>query len=469
MKRTDVLYYMKDAATGTRERIEFKNGRPTNVPANYEGKFYMRVSEGDKRVWLKFNSIDDASLAQDQKNREHRGMPSVKTADVAKLLAPAPAKGTIAAAAEKFISETEPRIQQWRDGSKGGLAPNTVVVIKDAIKTFLEACQDFGAVNMADFQDAAKGRAIVMHFLDWMRKNTDHRDKGKKAYTYEKKFTYVAQLLGKNHIKAAKDKKVRWDGDPGLLEWHEVPRAQRPKGSDVVFYSVSDLEAMWDAAGEIKPAKKGVRRSSYTSEDIKDLMCVLALTGMRDEEVQHLQWDDVIWANGDGLPKFKVTDKPQYDWKPKNGERTVEPIGTSSGEKSARHFLEALRDRLKARRTRHGVTSNTTLVFPTTVGTPDQNFADQIRKMHDQAVEEEDYEFNRPEAHENIVHNFRRTFATVLNSCYGLSGVMVQHRIGDGDLDTTQRYLGLVDDPQAMRKAFEALPLDARPVSKVKA
>jgi integrase len=178
-------------------------------------------------------------------------------------------------------------------------------------------------------------------------------------------------------------------------------------------------------------------------------MEVLVLTGMRDEEVQHLQWDDIIWENGNSLPKFKIKDKPQYDWKPKNGERIVEPI---------EYFAVKLRETLKARKARKKITNDRTLLFPTTVNTPDQNFADQIRKMLDNALAAE-HEFNRREAHEeNIVHNFRRTFATVLNSCYGLSAPTVQDRIGDADLTTVQRYLGRVNDPQTMRKAFEALP-----------
>jgi integrase len=247
----------------------------------------------------------------------------------------------------------------------------------------------------------------------------------------------------------AQDKKVRWDGDPGLLRWHEVPRAKKPKVSDVVFYTPDDLKAMWDGAGKVIPAKRGAQRASWIAEDIRDVIAVLTLTGMRDEEVQHLQWDDIIWANGDGLPKFRVKDKPQYDWKPKNGERTVQPI---------EHFAIALRDRLKARMARRKVSRDNSLVFPTTVDTPDQNFADQIRKAMSNALKA-GYEFNRPEAHQhNIVHNFRRTFATVLNSCYGLSAPTVQDRIGDADLTTVQRYLGKVDDPATMRKAFERLP-----------
>ena len=336
----------------------------------------------------------------------------------------------------------------WRNGSKGGLSPATVDVIKNAIDTLIRACEDFGAINIAEFKNPERGRKIMLHVRNWMEQNTKRR-KGKAAYTDGKKFTFIASFLAENGIKMSKDKTATWSGDPGLLKWHEVPRPTRPKVSDVVFYTPEDLKSMWDGAGKVVATRSGAQRASWTGEDIQDLLAVLTLTGMRDEEVQHLQWDDIIWANGDGLPKFKVKDKPQYDWKPKNGERTVQPV---------EHFAVALRERLKSRKARKKITKDESLVFPTTVDTPDQNFADQIRKAMDNALKAE-YQFNRPEAHQhNIVHNFRRTFATVLNSCYGLSAPTVQDRIGDADLTTVQRYLGKVDDPMAMRKAFERLP-----------
>ncbi|HXA76915.1 MAG TPA: site-specific integrase [Candidatus Acidoferrales bacterium] len=422
---------------------------PDNLPADYSGTFYVRLWEQGKRVWKPYRSLDEAMVAQanfaTNQDRARKGIPLLPTPTVE--LNPS-TSGSVAEAAATYLKEQESRVQGWRDGSKGGLSPNTYTAVKKSIQVFVDACTDFGAVNIAEFKTPERGRAIMLHVKKWIAAKTERR-KGKAAYADGLKFTYISQLLAHNGIKMARDKKVHWNGDPGLLKWHEVPRAQRPKVSDVVYYTPADLKAMWNGAGKVIPAKNGAARTSWTSDDIRDLLEVLVLTGMRDEEVQHLQWDDIIWANGDGLPKFKVKDKPQYDWKPKNGERTVRPV---------EHFAVALRETLKARKTRMKVTNDRTLVFHTTVNTPDQNFADQIRKMLDNALTAK-YEFNRPEAHEqNIVHNFRRTFATVLNSCYGLSAPTVQDRIGDADLVTVQRYLGKVDDPAAMRKAFEALP-----------
>jgi integrase len=90
------------------------------------------------------------------------------------------------------------------------------------------------------------------------------------------------------------------------------------------------------------------------------------------------------------------------------------------------------------------------------MSTPDQNFAAHIRQLQTAATAK-GYTF-APKARQNVVHNFRRSFATILNSCYGLSAPTVQHRIGDSSLATTSRYLGLVDDPRAMQRAFERIP-----------
>jgi integrase len=430
-------------------RVEFAKGRPS-IAKEYSGQFYLRYSDDGKRLWRGFETLDLAIIARDNLtlnfDRKREGLPQILPARAD--LTPSYTPGTIADATVAFLKEQEPRVQGWRNGSEGGLSPATLDVIKNALETFLKACSAIGAFQISELKDPVRGRQIMLHVVDWMQQNTKRR-KGKAAHTDGKKFVYIAQLLAVHRIKMAQDKTVRWDGDPGLLRWHEVPRAKKSKVADVVFYTPADLKAMWDGAGKVVPAKNGTQYRSWSAEDIRDVMAVLTLTGMRDEEVQHLQWDDILWANGAGLPKFKVKDKPQYDWKPKNGERIVQPV---------EYFAMALRDRLNARMTRQKIKTTAALIFPTTSNTPDQNFADQIRKAIDNALKA-GHHFNRLEAHQhNIVHNFRRTFATVLNSCYGLSAPTVQDRIGDADLTTVQRYLGKVDDPAAMRKAFERIP-----------
>lgn len=437
------------------QKVEFsKQGKPV-VPKDYSSAFYLRVSEDGTRKWLSFSGLDEA-LAQRQRIFDNIGIglrPStgLAPAEPAPIRTSSGGKLSIVDAVDDYLTEQRKRIKGWRDGSLGGLSAGTLTVISTAMENFKSACSEFGALSMDEFKNHDRGRAMLLSFLEWLDKNTERR-KGKAAYTDGKKCSYVSQFLAKHGIKMAKDKKVNWAGDPGLLEWHEVPRTKKPKVDDVVFYTPADLAAMWKAAGAIADQPQ-YERSHYKVEDYRDLMAVLVLTGMRDEEIQHLEWSDVIWANGDGLPKFKVRDKiTKFDWKPKNGERTVQPVESKA---------VALRTRLQARQKRMGATQG--LIFPTSAGTVDQNFADRIRMMQTLAVagkgqlKGKPYSFSRPEANgQNIVHNFRRTFATVLNSCYGLSAPTVQSRIGDADLETVQRYLGKVDDPGAMRKEFEA-------------
>jgi integrase len=343
---------------------------------------------------------------------------------------------TISSAAAEYLTRQRNRILDWRAGSEGGLSRGSVVVISTAIKNFEDSCKEFGATHMSEFRDRERGRAILLYFRDWLRNNTKRRAGGKPAYTDGKKLIYVSEFLALHRIKLARDKRVNWDGDPGLLEWIEIPRTKPPKVADVIFYNAADLKAMWQAAAVLEWRMPW--KITWGTEDYRDLIAILTLTGMRDEEVQYLEWSDFRGV------EFRVQDKPQYDWKPKNGERTVTPI---------EHFSEKLRDRMQARRIRMGVSG---LVFPTSVGSPDQNFAERIQYLQKTAIQN-GHVFS-PKAHYKIVHNFRRSFATILNSCYGLSAPTVQHRIGDADLETTQRYLGKVDDPAGMRKRFESIP-----------
>ena len=246
-------------------------------------------------------------------------------------------------------------------------------------------------------------------------------------------------------MKMAKDKKVDWEGDPGLLEWDEVPKAEKKTVSAVVYYTPSDLLAMWRAAEAVS------ERSDFQTDDLRDLMAVLTLTGMRDEEVQHMEFEDI--DHNDGI---KVGNKlKKWDWKPKNGERILEPI---------EHFAEVLRERLKRRSERMG--TDTGLVFPNREGNPDQNLADRINCIQELAEagkgqpDGKPYKFSRKEARSKVVHNFRRTFATILSNCYHLSTQTVQDRIGDREIQTTSRYLGKVKNPLQMKVEFEKLPFD---------
>ena len=44
-------------------KVEFKNHKPV-VPKEYEGTFYLRMSEHGMRKWVSFKSLDEALIHQ---------------------------------------------------------------------------------------------------------------------------------------------------------------------------------------------------------------------------------------------------------------------------------------------------------------------------------------------------------------------------------------------------------------------
>ncbi len=271
---------------------------------------------------------------------------------------PAPAltgkdNGTIAATIAEFIAYSEGR------ELTGAMAPptdwlaNSVVAYRKAAQDFAASCVQFGAVYMSEFQDEKRGEAILLHFKNWLRTNVVRKG-GKAAYNDVRKFRVAGQFLARNGIKMKADRNFN-PQDPGLVDHVDVPRVKKPNVNDVVYYTPSDIQAMLSAADGVHEEKTG--RLNYKADDLKDLVFVLLCTGMRDEEVQHLCWSDINWANGDGKMKIIVQDKPQYDWRVKDAEKRI-----VSPDKNA-----ILKARLKARQEGRGARvdrSGSELVFP---------------------------------------------------------------------------------------------------------
>ena len=303
-------------------------------------------------------------------------------------------KDAIAAAVAEFIAYSESRENDWRNGADNGVIPNSVVAYRKAVEDFAAACAQFGAVRMSEFQNAERGEAILLNFKNWLRANIT-RKRGKAAYSDVRKFVIVSQFLARNGIKMKTDRTFN-PQDAGLVDHADVPRVKKPGIADVVYYTPQDIQAMLNAANG-----KQDERSNYQADDLKDLVLVLLCTGMRDEEIQHLCWSDINWANGDGRMKITVQDKPQYDWRVKDHEKRI-----VAADKNA-----LLKARLKARQEGRGARVNhngSELIFPTSAGTPDQNFADRIGALQARAeTGKNPYRFSRPEARTHILHNFR--------------------------------------------------------------
>ncbi len=423
------------------QKVEFKNGKPV-PPKGYDGAYYLRVSESGKRTWKYFASIDEALISQSNivtnLDRERKGIPLLPATPTT-----AQPEGTIAAAVAEFIAYSESRENDWRNGGDNGLSPNSVVAYRKAMQDFAASCEAFGAVKVSEFQNDSRGEAILLNFKNWLRENVT-RKKGKGAYSDSRKFTVVGQFLARNGIKMKTDRTFN-PNDAGLVDRVDVPRVKKPGIADVVFYTPDDINAMLKAADGVH------EKSNFLADDLRDLVLLLLCTGMRDEEIQHLTWKDINWANGDGKMKITVQDKPQFDWRVKDHEKRI-----VSPDKNA-----MLKARLQARQAGKGERakhSGSELLFPTRLGTPDQNFADRINALQKRAetTGKKPYAFSRPECRSHILHNFRKSYATY-QMLQGVPARNIQRDLGHSELSTTERYLAIVEEPETVRKAYEAI------------
>lgn len=423
-------------------RVKFDRGKPI-LPKNHSGIFYLRYTINDgKRPWFPFATLEEALIRRTvlMKNRDRirEGLP-VLAAPVAAVHQPDKKNPTIAEAVAEFISYSEGRVSVWRKGGSNGLSPNSVVAYRKAMTDFATSCSEFGAVQVAEFRNAERGQKILLHFNTWLDKNVK-RKRGKGAYSDSRKFTVVGQFLARNGIKMKTDRTFN-PNDTGLIGRVDIPRVKKPSVRDVVYYTPEDIKAMLGAADDVH------EKSNYLADDLKDLVFLLLCTGMRDEEIQHLTWKDITLSEG-GKLKITVQDKPQFQWRVKDYEKR---IVTPDKNATLKARLVARKEARGKRADRHG----NELLFPTTLGTPDQNFADRINALQKRA-EATGYSFSRPETRSHILHNFRRSYATY-QSLHGETPQNIQADLGHSELTTTSRYLARVDEPDKVLRAYEAL------------
>ena len=427
MKATATLYILPNS-NGTREKLEFAKPKGVGVPrprlpAGYEGKFYLRTSVNGKRVWQKYETVELALAARDQfvaaHDRKREGLPAIKPAEaVAAILKPHHAKGSIAERVQEFITYSESRVDDWLRGADNGLAPNSVVAYKKAVQSFADACAEIGAVQMSELV-GERGKAILLQFKKWLGSNVTRRA-GKAAHGDARKFVVIDSFLARNGIKMSKDRKFN-PTDVGLMDYKDVPRVKKGRIGDVVFYTPRDLRAMLQAAESYDKEK-----SIYDAQDLKELVLTFLLTGCRDEEIQYLTWDRINWKNGDGRGKITLHDQPKYKWRMKDHEKRVVTMPDE-----LRNWLRARRDRTSAAEE---------LVFSNSVGNPHHNFADHINGLQARAIKA-GYTFSRPECHQKVLHNFRKTYSTVRMLVYGATPREIQADLGHSSLETTERYL----------------------------
>ena len=142
------------------------------------------------------------------------------------------------------------------------------------------------------------------------------------------------------------------------------------------------------------------------------MFATLLLTGLRKEELRHLEWDDVDFA----LNVIRV--RARGNFIPKDYEERDIPMPPD--------LVALLKD----------LPRKTTLVFPSAVGTP-LGRNEMLRRLKRRA--------DSAGVSHATLHKFRHTYATLLLE-QGADIVTVQGLLGHSDIDTTRRYLNPNDE-----------------------
>jgi integrase len=151
------------------------------------------------------------------------------------------------------------------------------------------------------------------------------------------------------------------------------------------------------------------------------LISILAKTGLRDQELQHLCWTGISFTSRN----LRVTGKPEYEWKIKDYEQR--DIGLS------RELVE----RLKAWREAN---PKKKLVLGTAHDKPNTKFLLALKTVAKKA-----------EVANATLHRFRRTFCTTLLRG-GMDLRTVQMLMGHKDIESTMRYLTPATGDDVMNK-----------------
>jgi integrase len=147
--------------------------------------------------------------------------------------------------------------------------------------------------------------------------------------------------------------------------------------------------------------------------------------GLRDQEIQHLEWTDIDWQHS----TLRVTSKPHWKFRIKDSEERDIPIPAS------------LLDQLKERK---ALDIAGLLVLPTKAGKPNGKLLRTLKRLANaeglncgacKGCKSENAECQRW-----TLHKLRRTYGTTLLR-NGIDLATVQKFLGHSDLACTMRYL----------------------------
>jgi integrase len=366
-----------------------------NNPVAVDGAtYYLRYSQDGRQVTQPVGANVETAFAAYQNRelqfaRKHLGLPENQTLESSRVL--------ISDAVQKFIVDLEVDVE------RGKKSRATLRSYKNAVEAFRADCANSGVRHLHEIT-----ADVLKRHETWLFKTMARRKRGDQINTIANRFRFLSVFLARNGIKIAKAKNAAPD-DKGLLDWSDMPREKEKEF--INKYSEDELNALL----------------AVSDEDEADLLHTFLRTGCRDEEIVYLHWSDINFKRRE----IKISAKPQYGWKVKDRESRIIPVEDG-----------VLLERLSERKQRQSPENQ--LVFPNTLGAPDQHLIRRLRKVANRAVEK-GFAF---EGEVNL-HRFRRTYASMMIADSDLQ--TVSELLGHEDIETTVGYLA--PDRSKARKA----------------
>ena len=379
--------------------VEIKRNNPVPVEG---AAYYLRYSQDGKQITQPVGlNVETAFTAYQNRElsftRNRLGLPKSAESEPSRVL--------ISEAVTKFTTDLE------SDVLKGKKSKATLLSYRNTVETFRDHCRDCGVRLIHEIT-----ADVLKQHETYLFKAMPRRKRGDQINTIANRFRFLSVFLAKNGIKMSKARNATPD-DKGLLDWSDMPR-ERAK-EQVNKYTEEEINALLEVA----------------DEDEADLIHTFLRTGCRDEEVVYLHWPDINFK----LQEVKISDKPKYGWKVKDRESRIIPVEDG-----------VLLKRLAARKVRQKPESH--LVFPNTLGGPDQHLIRRLRKVAERA-ETKGFKFEG----EINLHRFRRTYASMMIADSDLQ--TVSELLGHEDVETTARYLAPDRSKaiKASKTAFKAI------------
>jgi integrase/recombinase XerD len=341
------------------------NGHEERHP---EGAYYLEWREGAKRVRLSVGK--DAQDAAARRLRKEAELNAINNG-----VAVLPENGN----GQRSVAAT---VADYLDEVKLTKKPKTLAAYSTALEYFTESCRK---MNMKEIE-----RGDLLKFSAFLRDK-----KGQSPRSVHNKFANVMSFLKANGIRGLVDKND-W---PRFVE--EEPEVYEREELDKLFKACTVEERLW-----------------YE---------FFLMTGMREQEVMHCTWSDVILTRSTVTVRYK----PEYGFSPKNYREREIPIPSK------------LVKRLKAWKAKSDKTCG--LVFPTAACKPKLDFLDCLKACAERAELEKGNFW---------LHKFRATFAT-WSLWAGVDLRTVQQWLGHSDMESTMRYLKPSRSQQVRAKVNE--------------